>query len=174
MKQTIKVRLNTESIAAAIRQTKAYKKRLQKKADILRERIAYLIAKDASLVFNTATAGALIGEGAVTGHVDVRVEDQGTVTVIFFDGKDAIFMEFGAGVYGNGPVGTSPNPLGAALGYTIGSYGKGNGKKEVWGYYDEDHRLHITHGTPASMPIYRAVTAVAHDIIDIAREVFDD
>jgi hypothetical protein len=104
--------------------------------------------------------------------VDVVVEDNGNMTLVIANGTDAVFMEFGAGVYYNGAVGSSPNPLGAALGFTIGSYGFGQGKKEVWGYMGEDGRLHLTHGTPASMPLYRALQSVVNDIEQIAREVF--
>jgi hypothetical protein len=81
-------------------------------------------------------------------------------------------MEFGAGVYYNGAVGSSPNPLGTDLGFTIGSYGKGNGRKEVWGYCGEDGEIHLTHGAPSSMPLYKAVQSVLRDIARIAREVF--
>jgi hypothetical protein len=58
------------------------------------------------------------------------------------------------------------------LGYTIGSYGNGNGAKAVWGFKGEDGTLHLTHGVPASMPLYRALQSVVNDIEQIAREVF--
>ena len=54
---------------------------------------------------------------------------------------------------------------------TIGGFGKGNGKKETWGYYEEG-TLKLTHGTPAVMPMARAVTTVCNEISEIAREVF--
>ena len=54
---------------------------------------------------------------------------------------------------------------------TIGGVGTGNGKKEVWGYY-EDGELKLTRGTPARMPMARAVTTVCNDIKEIAKEVF--
>lgn len=174
MNKTINVSLSTESVAEAIRQLKAYKKWLERKADQLRERVAYFIAKDASAVFNTATAEALIGEGAQTGNVEVVVDDRGDFTLVIANGEDAIFMEFGAGVYANGPVGQSPNPLPIAteMGWTIGSYGKGNGRKMVWGFKDADGQLHLTRGTPASMPMYKAITAVVDDLEQIAKEAF--
>ena len=171
---TIKADLSTESLTEAIRQLKAYRARLEHKAKQLRDRVAYFIAKDASNVFNTATAEALIGEGARTGSVEVEVSDKGDFTVIYANGADAIFMEFGAGVYANGPVGQSPNPLPIAtqMGWTIGSYGKGNGRKTVWGFKDADGKLHLTRGTPASMPMYKAITSVVDDLEKIAKEVF--
>lgn len=163
------------SIDAAVWEIKAYSQRIQRKTDELRERIAYFIAKDASAVFNTAVAEDDMREGVITGSVEVSVEPQGdNTTVIIASGKDAVFMEFGAGVYYNGAVGSSPNPWGTGLGFTIGSYGKGNGAKEVWGYLGSDGKIHLTRGTPASMPLYKAVQSVSRDIVKIAREVFAD
>jgi hypothetical protein len=173
MSRTITIDIfNPASIDAAVKEIRDYADWVKRKTDELRERVAYFIAKDASAVFNTAVADDLIGEGAVIGSVNVVVEDNGNMTLVIANGEDAVFMEFGAGVYYNGGVGSSPNPLGAALGYTIGSYGKGNGAKAVWGFKGEDGALHLTHGVPASMPLYRALQSVVNDIEQIAREVF--
>lgn len=173
MNKVINVTLDSASIDAAVREIEAYGRRVQRKMDELRERIAYFIAKDASAVFNTAVAGDDLREGTITGNVQVSVEQKGNnVTLIIADGKDAVFMEFGAGVYFNGPVGSSPNPLGTELGFTIGSYSTHKPDKEIWGYKGEDGEIHLTHGTPASMPLYKAVQSVTRDIERIAREVF--
>lgn len=173
MSRTITIDIfNPASIDAAVKEIRDYADWVKRKTDELRARVAYFIAKDASAVFNTAVADDLIGEGAVIGSVNVVVEDNDNMTLVIANGEDAVFMEFGAGVYYNGGVGSSPNPLGAALGYTIGSYGKGNGAKAVWGFKGEDGKLHLTHGVPASMPLYRALQSVVNDIEQIAREVF--
>ena len=130
MSRTITIDVfNPASIDAAVREIREYSKWVQRKTDELRERIAYFIAKDASAVFNTAIAEDDLMEGVITGSVDVSVDPDGdNATLVIAHGKDAVFMEFGAGVYFNGAVGSSPNPWGAGLGFTIGSYGKGNGK----------------------------------------------
>ena len=173
MSRTIHIDIfDPASIDAAVREIREYSEWVQRKTEELRQRVAYFIAKDASAVFNSAVADDLIGEGAVIGSVDVVVEDNGNMTLVIANGEDAVFMEFGAGVYYNGSVGSSPNPLGAGLGYTIGSYGKGNGAKNVWGFKGSDGQLHLTHGVPASMPMYKAMMAVVNDIEQIAREVF--
>lgn len=172
MNRTIQMTLDPASIDAAIAELRVYQQRIVLKCQELTERIAMFIAHEASAVFNTAVADDLIGEGVLTGNVEVRVENHGNYTLVIADGHDAVFMEFGAGVYNNGPVGSSPNPWGAELGYTIGSYGKGNGRKDVWVYVDGDGVKHFTHGVPASMPLYRAVQSVSKDIVRIAREVF--
>lgn len=174
MNRTISIDvLSATSIDAAINDLRDYAARVQRKTNELRERVAYFIAKDASAVFNTAVAGDDLREGTITGNVQVSVEQKGNnVTLIIADGKDAVFMEFGAGVYFNGPVGSSPNPLGTELGFTIGSYSTHKPDKEIWGYKGEDGEIHLTHGTPASMPLYRAVQRVWKDIDRIAQEVF--
>ena len=74
-----------------------------------------------------------------------------------------------------GPVGSSPNPYGNDLGFTIGSYGKGYGKGQVWGYYaDPENKtgLVLTHGTPATMPMYNAAMEVMRKAVEIAKEVW--
>ncbi len=165
--------LDASSVDAAVREIQEYAKWVQTKAVELRERIAYFIAKDASAVFNTAVAQDDMRSGVITGNVEVSVDPQGeNLTVVIASGTDAVFMEFGAGVYYNGAVGSSPNPLGANLGFTIGSYSTYKPDKEVWAYYGPDGEVHLTHGTPASMPLYRAVQSVSRDIERIAREVF--
>lgn len=94
------------------------------------------------------------------------------VSVVVASGEDAVWVEFGAGVYHNGAAGSSPHPKGNELGFTIGSYGKGNGRKTTWGYLDDDGELHLTHGTPATMPMYRAMETVSEEVYLIAKEVF--
>ena len=67
-------------------------------------------------------------------------------------------------------MGNSPHPKGAELGYTIGSMGR-NGRKKAWGYY-QNGALVLTHGTPASMPLYNATVMVCNEIDRIAWEIF--
>ena len=105
-------------------------------------------------------------------NVTVSVSERGDIAVVVADGEDAVWVEFGAGVYHNGSPGSSPHPNGSELGFTIGSYGKGYGKANAWGYYDSDDRLIITRGTPASMPMYNAAQQVSKEAISIAKEVF--
>ena len=175
MSRTIHVNvLDPASIDRAVREIRDYARFVRRKAMELQERVAYYIARDASAVFNSAAAADLIGEGVVTGHVEVSVQPgEDNTTLVIANGEDAVFMEFGAGVYHNGSVGSAPNPWGSDFGFTIGSYGNGNGRKDIWGYYGDDGKLHLTHGVPASMPMYNATMSVIRDIAEIAREVFN-
>ncbi len=85
-------------------------------------------------------------------------------------GEDVAFVEFGAGVHYNGTG--SPHPLGVELGYTIGSYGHGQGTQDHWWYEDENGITVISYGTEATMPMYKADQHIRNNFVDIAKRVF--
>lgn len=170
-KKVISFALTTQGIDRALRELERYKRNFVRKVELLRQRVAEELAKEAESGFNGAIADDLVKGEPRTAQVSVTVDDRGAVTAVVADGEDAVWVEFGAGVYYNGAAGSSPHPHGAELGFTIGGYGKGNGKKKVWGFY-EGGELKLTHGTPAKMPMARAVTTVCQDMEKIAREVF--
>lgn len=90
------------------------------------------------------------------------------------ESKSIIWIEFGAGVHFNGHLGSSPHPKGNELGYTIGSYGKGQGKNDFWFYYADTGEAVMSHGTQATMPVYKAGLEIKRQILKIAREVFGE
>lgn len=171
-KHVVKVRLSTDGVQNAIDELNRYKQDLIKKLDTLQNKIAEKLRDEASVGFNNAILDDVLKGEARKPEVDVSISNQGAVTVVIASGEDAIWVEFGAGVYHNGSVGSSPHPHGKELGYTIGGYGKGNGKKEVWGYYNEDDSLVFTHGTPATMPMSKSFNNVLNEFPSIVREVF--
>lgn len=171
-KKVIRVGLNVKDINKAIREVNKFKEDFRKKVDTYRKRIADEIAVQASLNFGNSTVDDVINGSSRRPDVQVSVSERGKVAVVIADGEDAVWCEFGAGVYHNGSVGSSPNPYGEDLGFTIGSYGKGYGKKQVWGYYDEDSNLVLTRGTPATMPMYNAAQEIMRKSVEIAREVW--
>lgn len=166
------IKCTLDTIDQAIRELERYKADFLKKVEIYRKRIAEEIANLASQKFGSATMEHTVKGATRKPDVNVSVDDRGSITVVVADGEDAVWCEFGAGVYYNGSVGSSPNPYGNDLGFTIGSYGKGYGKGKAWGYYDESGELVITRGTPASMPMYNSAKEVTKRAIEIAREVF--
>lgn len=170
-KTKITIELSEQGIDKAIKELADFKRDFLKKVDLLREKVAERLADEAKKDFTGAVVDDLIKGGQRYAQVDVSVDKRGNITVVVASGKDAVWIEFGAGVYHNGSPGSSPHPNGAELGLTIGSFGKGNGKKETWGFY-EDGELRLTHGTPARMPMARAVTTVCNEISQIAKEVF--
>ena len=171
-KRVIRFGLGTSEINRAIREVDKFKQDFQNKVDTYRKRIADEIVVQASLNFGSAVVDDVIHGSPRRPDVTVSVSERGDVAVIVADGEDAVWCEFGAGVYHNGSVGSSPNPYGNDLGFTIGSYGKGYGKKQAWGYYDENGDLVITRGTSATMPMYNAAQEVMRKSVEIAREVF--
>ena len=170
-KRVFKLTLDDGDIDKVIHELEKYKQEFQAKAETYRQRIAEEIAKMASLNFGSAILEDVIKGSPRKPEVTVDVTHKGDISVVVANGEDAVWCEFGAGVYHNGAAGSSPNPYGKELGFTIGSYGKGHGKQTAWGYY-EDGKLVITRGTPASMPMYNAVQDVTKRAIEIAREVF--
>lgn len=171
-KTIIKCGLDTREITRAIREVKKFKTDFLKKVDTYRNKVASEIAVQASAYFGSAVMEDVIDGSPRRPDVTVSVSDNGSITVVVANGEDAVWCEFGAGVYHNGSVGSSPHPKGNDLGFTIGSYDKGYGKKKVWGYYDDAGELVLTHGTPASMPMYNAAQEVLRRSVEIAKEVW--
>ena len=171
-KKTIRFGLGVTDINRAIREVNKFKQDFRNKVDTYRKRIAEELAVQASLNFGNAVVDDVIHGSPRRPDVAVTVSERGSISVVVAEGEDAVWCEVGAGVYHNGSVGSSPNPYGNDLGFTIGSYGKGYGKKQAWGYYDENGDLVITRGTPASMPLYNAAQEVMRKAIEIAKEVF--
>ncbi len=173
MKKTvISFGLSEREIGKAIKELEQYKQELIRKTALLREKVADRIAELAQSGFNGAVVDDLIEGGQKFADVKVSVNNRGNLSVIIADGEDAVWVEFGAGVYHNGSPGSSPHPSGAELGFTIGSFGSGRGKQQMWKFKNDDGERIWTHGTPATMPMYRAVQTVCDEITSIAREVW--
>ena len=123
------------------------------------------------------------------GHnTNVRIRAFGSYTeaVLTVEGRDIVFFEFGAGIHFNGAVGTSPRPSesgtmngityditgGEELGYTIGSYGNGQGAKDYWFYVADSGEKVRSYGTEATMPMYAASMEIIKNVYTVAKEVF--
>lgn len=91
---------------------------------------------------------------------------------LVLEGREVLFIEFGAGIFYNTEAGTSPHPKGAENGFLIGTYGEGHGVQKVWGYYAESGELVLTHGVKATMPMYSASLEIRNNVVQIAKEVF--
>lgn len=172
-KKIIRFGLSTSEIDRAIKELEQYKRDIIQKTELLRKKVAERIESLVASGFASAIVDDLTGDSGGVRHaeVEVSVDEKENVSIIIAKGEDAVWVEFGAGVYHNGSAGSSPHPKGAELGFAIGEYGKGMGKRQTWGYY-EDGELRLTHGTPAAMPMYNAMKNVCQEIDAIAREVF--
>ena len=176
--RTIKIPFTVDGLDEAIKQIDAYKQELNAKCELLAKRIGDIVFSSANNGFGNALADDVMTPGGRReSNVTVSLEGSGNLLVVIASGSDAVFIEFGAGVFhngGKGMIGQSPHPWveEKQLPYTIGTYDKGYGKKDVWGFTDDDKNLFLTHGTPAAMPLYHAVQEAKALIPDLAREVF--
>lgn len=169
--KVIEISLSEESIDSAIHQLDIYKKEVAWKLDKLRDAIAEEIASEVQMMFNNSIVSDVINGNSRNANVSVSIDRRGNTTAIIASGEDAVWIEFGTGVFHNGSSGNSKHPRGNELGFTIGSYGKGMGNKQTWGYY-EDGNLILTHGTPAIMPMYKSMLNICGQISRIARGIF--
>ena len=155
--------LSTDSIDNAITELKAFRDSLERKKYELLEELTKIGLREASVRFTTA-----MYDGVNDSNVRAELTHFGYRIVA--EGKAVAFIEFGAGVYHNpGEPYPDPRPTGVV---GIGEYGKGYGKRQAWGFKDESGELVITHGNPASMPMWYASEEMRNKIQKIAREVF--
>lgn len=168
-KKTIKGTLSVKSIKQMQRELERYRQSIVDKNAVFLSRIAQ--AGIEVIDEKIAESRGDSDKNHNTRFV-VRTFDGHSEAKLVCEGVDILFIEFGAGVHYNGPAGSSPHPLGPEFGYTIGSFGEGNGKYDNWGYYDESGALHISHGTEATMPMYHAAETMRQKVIEIAKEVF--
>lgn len=170
-KKIIRLGLSESEIDNAISELNQYKRTITEKMKKFRKRVAERLAQNIQDGFNGAIVDDLINDGPRFAHVNVTYDNKENISVVIANGEDAVWVEFGAGVYYNGPSGTSPHPNGNNLGFTIGGYGQGKGSRKIWGFY-EDGQLRLTRGTPATMPMYNTVRDICKEITKIAREIF--
>ena len=178
-RKVISVHLSDEGIDAAIKEIKAYKR--------------YLVGHMQRLI----TAMCKEGESyaiAHVGHYDTGATEQsihgyrsGNKGVIVAGGN-AVWIEFGTGVYWNGFPNSSPHPRGAMNGMIIGEYGKQHGLQQGWFFPTTDPRYEIvkqnadgtethtgygyTHGIQATMFMWNTAKELQRKFPELARQVF--
>ena len=163
MSKVIKMSLSSKSIDQAIKEIKAYRDSLENKKQQLLEELTNIGVYEATVRFNTAMYDG-------TNDTDVTLESIENGYRIKAKGTAVFFIEFGAGVHYNP---SEPYPKSRPEGIVgIGEYGKGYGKRQAWGFKDENGELVITHGNPAAMPMWYASEEMRNSILKIARRVF--
>lgn len=165
----IKVELSQAGIQRAIREVKGYKQSLIDKNELFIKKLT-----ETGLPIIDERIAAAKGDSDKNHNTYIRINSFGghSRAVLIIEGIDILFIEFGAGVYHNGSAGSSPHPKGQEFGYTIGSYGKGQGKNDYWFYTAETGESVMSHGTEATMPVYSASVEIQRRIREIAKEVF--
>jgi hypothetical protein len=167
--KTIKVNLSQKSIQDTIKQLRAYQKSLVSKNEEFVRRLAEL-----GIPVIDENIALAQGDSDKNHNTYIRINNFGgySQATLVCEGSDLLFIEFGSGIHYNTPAGTSPHPKGQDFGYTIGSYGKGNGKNDSWVYYADSGEWVRSYGTEATMPVYKASVEIMQNIRKIAKEVF--
>lgn len=168
--------LSYESIGDTIDKLKKYRSVFKVNCVDFRVRLAQKLKEIAKELYESAWYNDIVGGAKTQGEnlpaMFMTIENSEDVTALVVNNEIAIFIEFGAGVYHNAPVGNSNHPWGSELGFTIGSYpGKespSKGQYEQWKTPDGVY----TRGTEAQLVLYRAVQMLEPHIEDIAKEVF--
>lgn len=169
MSKTIKCTLSSKSIQGAISELKVYQKSLRNKNEIFLQRLCEL-----GIPIIDQNIFAAQGDSDKSHNTYIKVNSFGDYAEahLICEGIDLLFIEFGSGVHYNGTAGSSPHPKGEEFGYTIGSYGHGKGKNDSWTYLSDSGEWIRSHGTEATMPIYKASVEIIQNIRRIAKEVF--
>ena len=160
--------ISGKNITEAVKELRQYAAWVEKKEAELLSRLASLGATVASIQFSRAIYNG-------TNDVSVRVDDTGSVAVIYAEGESVAFIEFGSGKkYGYG----HPNPVadGRPLGPSTWSLDPDVGKR----HWDDERGWYIpkdaggghTYGNPPAMAMYDAAQTMAEEFTKIAREVF--
>ncbi len=158
MPKQISIELSTKGINKGIKDLQRYKAWVLEKEAELRTRLAVLGLNVASIQFAEAP---YVGKN----DVSVRIDDTGSVAVIYAEGQSVAFIEFGAGAkYGYG------HPQAAEFGVGPGTYpdGKGHWDDPKGWWYGGVH----TYGNTPAMAMYLAVQEMTAQLTEIARDVF--
>lgn len=151
--------LDPGSINNAIKELNRYKAWVHAKENELRIRLATMGATVASIQFSRAIYNG-------TNNVSVRVDNTGSVAVIYAEGEAVAFIEFGSGAkYGYG------HPEAGKFGAGPGTYPEGKGHwndPKGWWYGHNEHSF----GNPPAMAMYQAREQMVEQITQIARQVF--
>jgi len=169
MAKKIRVSLSQKSIQNAINEIRKYQRELISKNELFVRRLAEL-----GIPVIDQNIAVAQGDSDKNHNTYIKINSFGSYSEarIVVEGSDLLFIEFGSGVHYNGSAGTSPHPKGEEFGYTIGSYGKGQGSKDFWFYYADTGEAVMSHGTESTMPVYKASVEIIQNIRRVAREVF--
>lgn len=154
--------LDIDSIQNGIKELQKYRAWVLDKEKELRTRLAERGADVASIQFARAVYDGV-------NDVTVRVDDTGSVAVIYAEGSAVAFIEFGSGyLHGYG------HPQASKFGVGPGTWSDG---PEGKGHWDDINGWYYAHGkksygNPPAMAMWGAVRAMSEEIVTIAREVF--
>lgn len=170
--RTVKGNISVATVDEMLGAVKEYRRWLDRKTSEFLKRLSDEGIRVARAGFKSAAY-----DGVNDATVSVEVRNNGVAIVAI--GSSVLFIEFGTGV-------SYPDnhPEAGMHGMIRGGYGKGNGKKTIWGYYgypgtngkvtvnSKGTEVVLTKGNPANMPMYNAVKELRNRMEKIAKEVY--
>lgn len=168
-RKTLNIDLSVKSLDDAIRYLENYELNFNAKLKRFLERLG-----DIGIHEIDSRMAGITGDSDLEHYAYIKVNQYGEYAeaTLVLQGKDIAFIEFGAGIHYNGSVGSAAYDWAAQHGYTIGSYGKGQGAKDYWFYEDESGVSNMSQGTQAAKPLYSAEQKIKEQVRSIAKEVF--
>lgn len=162
--------LSTRSLTNGIKELNDYRRSLEQKTQDL-----IIALKEDGVQVANAYLASTVGD-STEGTIGFQVDHSGDISkaVIFLSGKDALFIEFGAGIaYNTG----AQHPYAGELGYGVGTYPSEHPPNKAmnpgwWVYGHDDGTPLISIGTQASMPMYHAAENARNTAIKKAMEIF--
>jgi len=161
---TYRADLSVSSLDELLRNVKSY----QAKVNAAPERIVSELARIATNSISETISGITDSDGNATGSVGSNIS--GNTAMVFNEGDQVGYIEFGTGVTGA----AEPHPQARKSGW---SYDKGSkifttkSGKRMWRYYDTlKGHWRITSGLPAQKQVYKAALKMRDNIVQVAKE----
>lgn len=170
------IKVNLGNIGKAIKQVEEYAAWLDKRLDVLIERLGEVGVSVATPLFKNARYDG-------RNDVVVGLEKDEDKLVLYAEGKAVAFIEFGTGVTFH-----EHHEWAEKVGAAPGVFGKGMGKRWLWTYFGsaeqggthgiaerrfKDGRvLWVTQGNPPARAMYEASKQMREQVNKIAKEVF--
>ena len=165
MAKTIRINgLSEATIEAATQELKRYAEWVSRKEN---ELLAKLAERGRAVAEVKFTGAAYDG----TNDVTVRVDNTGSVAVIYAEGEAVAFIEFGSGAaMGGGHPEAGKHGLGPGTWSTNEELGgKGHWDNSDGWYYEHGKK---SHGNPPAMAMLSARDTIVEELTMIAKEVF--
>ena len=177
-RRVINVSLSSDGIESAIREIKKYKSEIRGKMQQLITAMCKTGEEYAIANVTHIDTGETVN--SIHGY---RKGNRGVIVA----GGQAIWLEFGTGVYWNGYPNNSPNPYGNDLGFKIGEFGDQHGLDQGWFFPTTDPRYEIvkhtangdvgtgygyTHGIKADMFMFKTIKELQRRAPELAKDVF--
>lgn len=162
MAKTINIELSQKGLTKALKEMRKYEAWVEAKESELRLRLASVGATVASIKFSRAIYNG-------SNDISVRVDNTGSVAVIYAEGESVAFIEFGSGIkYGYGHPDAAKHGFGPGT-WSDGDQGKGHWDNPKGWYYGSGQH---SYGNPPAMAMWSAVQEITENVTRIAREVF--